>query len=218
MPWATPARDRSPTTAVSRTARYATICRTATRRTGAWGCPPTTPRWPRGPWSRCCGRARPAAAASTWTTSPPRSPPGPCSAWEERCCDSCAPTDSRSRSGEPMTWWELGQPSAGNGALMRIAPHLLPPPARPEPGPVARRHRCHRPHPRRRDGRRLERRVRRAVLRVPGVAGPPGAPGRVVARDLPALRGSPGDRRGSTSRASPPTTSAEACATSSRRD
>lgn len=30
------------------------------------------------------------------------------------------------RSGEPVQWWELGQPSAGNGALMRIAPICFP--------------------------------------------------------------------------------------------
>lgn len=30
------------------------------------------------------------------------------------------------RSGEPVLWWELGQPSAGNGALMRIAPICFP--------------------------------------------------------------------------------------------
>jgi len=30
------------------------------------------------------------------------------------------------RSGEPMAWWELGQPSAGNGALMRVAPLCFP--------------------------------------------------------------------------------------------
>jgi len=30
------------------------------------------------------------------------------------------------RSGEPVLWWELGQPSAGNGALMRVAPLCFP--------------------------------------------------------------------------------------------
>jgi ADP-ribosyl-[dinitrogen reductase] hydrolase len=30
------------------------------------------------------------------------------------------------RAKEPTTWWELGQPSAGNGALMRIAPICFP--------------------------------------------------------------------------------------------
>lgn len=30
------------------------------------------------------------------------------------------------RSGEPIAWWELGQPSAGNGALMRVAPLCFP--------------------------------------------------------------------------------------------
>lgn len=30
------------------------------------------------------------------------------------------------RSNAPVSWWELGQPSAGNGALMRIAPVCFP--------------------------------------------------------------------------------------------
>lgn len=32
----------------------------------------------------------------------------------------------QSRGGGPISWWELGQPSAGNGALMRIAPLCFP--------------------------------------------------------------------------------------------
>ena len=162
--------------------------------TGAWGCPPTTPRWPRGRWSRCCGRARPAKRPRPGRPRRHVRLPAPV-----RHGGNGATVPARLRTAGPQRGADsvvgAGPTERGQRSPHADRPDLLSPPARPEPGPVARRHRCHRPHPRRRDGRRLQRRVRRALLRVPGVAGSSGAPGRVVARDLPPLRGSPGDRR-----------------------
>ena len=112
--WATPPRGCCRRSGASCTARSATTCRTG----GARRSPrrPTTRSWPSGRSTRCWWTT--GLYPGTWPSASPRSA-------SSASARPCRRRWRRSASGY-RPWYECGTRSAGNGALMRIAPMLVP--------------------------------------------------------------------------------------------